>query len=39
MDKTYDPHSIEQKWYQTWEQNGYFSPDAASWKQGRRDSY
>lgn len=26
MDKTYDPHAIEQRWYQTWEQNGYFAP-------------
>ena len=25
MDKTYDPHSIEQHWYATWEANGYFS--------------
>jgi valyl-tRNA synthetase len=39
MDKTYNPQAIEQKWYQTWEQNGYFSPDTESWKQGRRDSY
>ncbi|MGD8583171.1 MAG: class I tRNA ligase family protein, partial [Gammaproteobacteria bacterium] len=39
MDKTYNPQAIEQKWYQTWEQNGYFSPEAKSWKQGRRDSY
>ena len=28
MDKTYNPQAIEQKWYQTWEQNGYFDPDA-----------
>ncbi|TNF91784.1 MAG: valine--tRNA ligase, partial [Gammaproteobacteria bacterium] len=27
MDKTYDPQGIEQRWYQTWEDNGYFSPD------------
>ena len=27
MDKTYDPQAIEQRWYQTWEQNGYFAPD------------
>ena len=27
MDKTYDPHAIEQRWYQTWEQNGWFAPD------------
>ncbi|MGB5179038.1 MAG: valine--tRNA ligase [Gammaproteobacteria bacterium] len=26
MDKTYDPHAIEQRWYETWEQQGYFSP-------------
>ncbi|MBD3669851.1 MAG: valine--tRNA ligase [Gammaproteobacteria bacterium] len=26
MDKTYTPHSIEQKWYQTWEEKGYFAP-------------
>ncbi len=26
MDKTYNPHAIEQHWYQTWEQNGYFAP-------------
>ncbi|KAF0192946.1 MAG: valyl-tRNA synthetase [Gammaproteobacteria bacterium] len=26
MEKTYDPHAIEQHWYQTWEDNGYFRP-------------
>ena len=26
MEKTYDPHAIEQDWYRRWEQNGYFSP-------------
>ena len=26
MDKTYDPHAIEQHWYRTWEEKGYFSP-------------
>lgn len=26
MEKTYSPHSIEQRWYQTWEQKGYFAP-------------
>ena len=26
MQKTYDPHSIEQPWYQRWEKNGYFAP-------------
>jgi len=25
MDKTYDPHAIEPRWYQTWEQAGYFA--------------
>lgn len=24
MEKTYDPHSIETHWYQTWEKNNYF---------------
>ena len=26
MDKTYDPHAIEQRWYQTWEEQGFFAP-------------
>ena len=26
MDKTYDPHAIETRWYETWEQEGYFAP-------------
>ena len=26
MQKTYDPHSIEQPWYRRWEENGYFAP-------------
>lgn len=26
MEKTYNPHTIEQNWYQTWEQNNYFAP-------------
>jgi valyl-tRNA synthetase len=26
MEKTYDPHKIEQRWYRTWEERGYFSP-------------
>jgi valyl-tRNA synthetase len=26
MDKTYDPHTIEQRWYQIWEERGYFVP-------------
>ena len=27
MDKTYTPQDIEQRWYQNWEDNGYFSPN------------
>ncbi|MEJ2452752.1 MAG: valine--tRNA ligase [Candidatus Thiodiazotropha sp.] len=27
MEKTYDPHSIEQRWYRTWEERGYFTPN------------
>jgi valyl-tRNA synthetase len=26
VDKTYDPHSIEQSWYDRWEKNNYFAP-------------
>ncbi len=26
MEKTYSPHSIEQRWYQAWEEKGYFAP-------------
>ncbi len=26
MEKTYSPQNIEQRWYQTWEQAGHFSP-------------
>ncbi len=26
LDKHYDPHAIEQRWYETWENNGYFAP-------------
>ncbi len=26
MDKSYEPHAIEQRWYKTWEENGYFAP-------------
>ena len=26
MDKTYDPHAIEQRWYETWEARGHFAP-------------
>jgi valyl-tRNA synthetase len=27
MEKTYDPHSIEETWYQRWEDQGYFAAD------------
>lgn len=27
MDKTYNPETIENKWYSTWEENGYFNAD------------
>lgn len=27
MDKTYDPHKIESRWYSTWEDNKYFAPN------------
>jgi len=26
MEKTYDPHSIERHWYDTWEREGWFEP-------------
>jgi valyl-tRNA synthetase len=26
MEKTYSPHELEQRWYKTWEDNGYFAP-------------
>jgi valyl-tRNA synthetase len=26
MDKNYEPHALEQRWYQTWESKGYFAP-------------
>jgi valyl-tRNA synthetase len=29
MEKTYQPHLIEQTWYQTWEKNNLFAPSAA----------
>ena len=27
MEKTYNPHAIEDKWYKTWEENGYFNAE------------
>jgi len=29
MDKIYNPHGIEQRWYQHWENNNYFAPSEA----------
>ena len=29
MDKTYDPHTIEARWYDVWERQGYFKPRMA----------
>ena len=29
MEKTYEPSEIEQRWYETWEKNGYFAPGGA----------
>ncbi len=26
MEKTYNPHAIEQRWYDSWESNGHFAP-------------
>ncbi len=26
MEKTYNPHAIEQRWYETWEREGHFAP-------------
>ena len=27
LDKTYDPHTVEQKWYEMWNKKGYFRAD------------
>ena len=27
MEKTYDPHKLEQHWYRIWEEKGYFTPN------------
>ncbi len=29
MEKTYNPHAIERRWYETWEKNNYFSPQGS----------
>jgi len=26
LDKNYDPHALEQTWYETWESHGWFAP-------------
>ena len=42
MEKTFDPQAIEQQWYQTWEQNGYFKPAgdrSTDQPQGKGDPY
>lgn len=33
MEKTYDPHAIEQRWYKNWEKNDYFNPEKTQEKQ------
>ncbi len=38
MEKTYNPHAIEQRWYQTWENQGYFAP-AGPGTENDRKSY
>ncbi|EDN65275.1 valyl-tRNA synthetase [Beggiatoa sp. PS] len=30
MEKTYNPQTIEQHWYQIWEEYGYFAPQGGS---------
>ena len=32
MEKTFAPQDIETKWYKTWEERGYFSPNMAEKK-------
>ncbi len=29
LDKNYDPQTLEQGWYRTWEESGYFAPKRA----------
>ena len=36
MDKSYNPHAIEQNWYQTWEEKGYFAPQGSGNAAGGR---
>ena len=30
LDKSYDPHQVEDKWYRYWEEHGYFRADEDS---------
>jgi valyl-tRNA synthetase len=30
MDKVYDPHNVERRWYSFWTENGYFTADSGS---------
>ncbi len=30
LDKSYDPHQVEEKWYRYWEEHGYFRADETS---------
>ncbi len=32
MEKTYDPHNIEERWYNFWEENDYFTPKGGDGK-------
>ncbi len=36
MDKAYNPHAIEQRWYQFWESNGHFAPQGGGNAAGGR---
>jgi valyl-tRNA synthetase len=38
MEKTYDPKNLEQRWYQTWEERGYFAPQGAAAPSDQADS-
>lgn len=39
MDKTYQPQAIEQSWYKTWEDAGYFKPQDTQGSTSADDSY
>ncbi len=39
MEKTYQPHTIERQWYQTWEEQGYFKPTSTSKPAGTGKPY